>query len=71
MMRIPVVLKDGTEQTVDTLDLQQMLTEQVVMFFKRRNGWVVVGRDNIRGAGGMHSGEDRRQVVGPNDPSRH
>lgn len=61
MMRIPVVLKDGTEQTVENTELHRLMEEQQIMFFKRKTGWVVVGRDNVRGAGGVYLGADRRK----------
>lgn len=60
-MRIPVVLTDGTEQTVNHSDLQSLMSAHEIMFFKRRTGWVVVGRDNVRGAGGAYLGDNRRQ----------
>lgn len=61
MMRIPVVLKDGKEQTVEKSELNRLMGEQLIMFFKRKAGWVVVGRDNVRGAGGEYSGTERRK----------
>lgn len=60
MMRIPVMLKDGTEQTVDKAELKELMAEQQILFFKRKNGWVVVGRENVRGVGGVYLGADRR-----------
>jgi hypothetical protein len=61
-MRIPVTLKDGSEQIVDHSDLQPLMDAQKLMFFKRKTGWVVVGRDNVRGSGGIYVGENRRIV---------
>lgn len=60
MMRIPVVMKDGTERLVDRSGLVSLIAEQQIMFFKRKAGWVVVGRDNVRGAGGVYLGAERR-----------
>ena len=47
-MLIPVVLKDGHEELVSKDELQFMLANKQVVFFKRFGGWVVVGRDPLR-----------------------
>lgn len=60
MLKIPVVLKDWTEQTVENDELHRLMADQRIKFFRRRNGWVVVGRDSIRGVGGKYSGVERR-----------
>ena len=59
-MKIPVMLKDGTEKTVESGELQRLMAAQQILFFKRRKGWVVVGRDNVRGSGGHYPGDERR-----------
>ena len=59
-MYIPVVLRDGQELTVDKERFQYLLITKQILFFKRTNGWVVVGRDQMRGAPTPHKGKERR-----------
>ena len=47
-MFIPVVLKDGHEELVSKDELQFLLFNKQVVFFKRLGGWVVIGRDKMR-----------------------
>ncbi len=47
-MFIPVVLKDGHEELVSKDEFQVMLVTKKIMFFKRSDGWVAVGRDPQR-----------------------
>lgn len=47
-MCIPVVLKNGNQEVVSKDELQFMMVNQLVLFFKRSDGWVVVGRDKMR-----------------------
>lgn len=58
---IPVVMKDGSEELVPRDELQRLINAQQVMFFRRREGWVVLGRDRVRGNGGHFQGKNRRQ----------
>lgn len=60
-MMIPVVMKDGSEELVPRDELQSLISAQQVMFFKRGDGWVVIGRDKVRGYGGHFQGKNRRQ----------
>jgi hypothetical protein len=60
-MMVPVMLKDGTEEIVSSQVLDRMLESGQVMFFRRTKGWVVVGRDSVRGMGGiLYRGRERR-----------
>jgi len=59
-MYIPVVLRDGEELTVDKERFQYLLTSEKVLFFKRDSGWVVVGRDRLRGKLIPYQGKERR-----------
>lgn len=60
-MMVPVLLKNGTEEIVAPQVLDRMLEADQVMYFKRSDGWVVVGRDSIRGMGGtLYHGKERR-----------
>ncbi len=48
-MFIPVVLKGGKEELVSKDELQFLIFNQQILFFKRSDGWAVVGRDKMRG----------------------
>jgi hypothetical protein len=60
-MLIPVVLKDGHEALVSKDKLQFQLFNKQVMFFKRSEGWVVLGRDKMRDLKVPYNGVERRQ----------
>jgi len=60
-MLIPVVLKDGNEELVRTDELQSLLSKKQIMFFKRFDGWVVLGRDKMRDLKVPYNGVERRQ----------
>jgi hypothetical protein len=63
-MMIPVMLKDGTDELVQPQVLDRLLDEDRVMFFKRSAGWVVIGRDPLRGmGGGVYEGTERRSAL--------
>lgn len=60
-MMIPVMLKNGDDEIVFPKVLDELLESDQVMFFKRSDSWVVVGRDPVRGqkkAG--YKGKERR-----------
>ena len=60
-MLIPVVLKDGHEELVRKDELQFLLFNKQVVFFKRLGGWVVIGRDKMRDLKVPYNGVERRQ----------
>lgn len=60
-MFIPVVLKDGHEELVNKDELQSLMFNNQVMFFKRSDGWVVLGRDKMRDLKVPYNGVERRQ----------
>lgn len=60
-MLIPVVLKDGHEELVSKGELQFLISEKKIMFFKRTSSWVVVGRDKMRELKVPYNGVERRQ----------
>ena len=60
-MLIPVVLKDGHEDLVSKEELQYLISHKKVMFFRRSNGWVVIGRDKMRNLKVPYNGIERRQ----------
>ena len=60
-MFITVVLKDGHEELVSNNELQFLMSNKQVMFFKRSDGWVVLGRDKMRDLKVPYNGVERRQ----------
>jgi hypothetical protein len=60
-MLIPVVLKDGHEELVSNNELHFLMSNNQVMFFKRSDGWVVLGRDKMRDLKVPYNGVERRQ----------
>jgi len=60
-MLVPVVTKDGKEELVSKDELQYMMVTEKVLFFKRSNGWAVVGRDPLRQGNKPYAGGDRRE----------
>lgn len=60
-MLIPVVLKNGNEELVSKEELQLLMFNNQVMFFKRSTGWVVLGRDTMRTLKVPYNGVERRQ----------
>ena len=60
-MFIPVVLKDGHDELVSKDELQFLLFNKQVVFFKRLGGWVVIGRDRMRDQKVPYNGLERRQ----------
>lgn len=63
-MMVPVMLRDGTEEIVSSQVLDRMLESDQVAFFRRSSGWVVVGRDTLRGMGGfIYRGKERRSEL--------
>lgn len=60
-MLIPVVLRDGHEELVSKDELQFLIHNKQVLFFKRSEEWVVLGRDQMRASNVPYNGADRRQ----------
>ncbi len=60
-MFIPVVFKDGHEELVSKDELQSLMFNKQVMFFKRSDGWVVLGRDKMRDLKVPYNGVERRR----------
>ncbi len=60
-MLIPVVLKDGHEELVSKDELQFLMFNKKLLFFKRSDGWTVLGRDRMRSQKKPYNGEERRR----------
>ena len=61
-MQIPVTLKDGKNLSVDKDKFQFLLYSKQIIFFKRTEGWVVIGRDHLRGKAIPHKSKERRNL---------
>lgn len=63
MLKIAVMLTDGTLQVVSADGLNVLLQKKAVRSFLRSDGWVRVGFDALREAGGcqQYAGSDRRK----------
>jgi hypothetical protein len=60
-MMIRVMYNSGRFDIVKPTMLDMLLANERVSSFKRTTGWAVVGRDPVRGLGGMsYRGPDRR-----------
>jgi hypothetical protein len=60
-MMIRVMYSDGRFDLVKPATLGLLLNRNALASFKRSTGWVVVGRDPLRGAGGCaYLGPERR-----------
>lgn len=60
-MFVPVVLKGGKEELVSKDELQFLMVTQQVLFFKRSDGWAVIGRDKMRDHETPVTEKDRRE----------
>ena len=60
-MLIPVVLKEGHEELVSKDELQFLMFNKQLLFFKRSDGWTVLGRDRMRSQRAPYNGEERRR----------
>lgn len=60
MKKMPVIFKDNHYETVTGNELDKLLETGKLKAFRRSTGWVVIGRDALRGSGGMYVGPDRR-----------
>ncbi len=60
MKKIPVVFKDNHHEIVSGNELDRLLETGMIKAFRRSSGWVVIGRDTLRGNGGNYFGPERR-----------
>lgn len=73
-MMIRVMYSDGRFDLVKGNQLEPLLERNKVASFKRGNGWAVVGRDPVRGRGGIaYLGPERRinLMLAPSHPVSH
>ncbi len=64
MRRIPVLFSDNYIKIVSGIELDRLLVADRVTAFRRSTGWVIVGKDPMRGNGGAYTGPERRQQAG-------
>ena len=58
---IPVRYPDGQVDKIPRPLLNTMIETHIIIEFKRKEGWVVIGRDAVRGMNhGQLSGKERR-----------
>ena len=60
-MFVPVVLTGGKEELVSKDELQYLIFTKNIMYFKRSDGWAVIGRDKMRKEKTLYSGLERRE----------
>ena len=48
-MIIPAIFSDASRRLVNSEDLDELLRKKSVVAFRRSNGWVTVGYDQMRG----------------------
>ena len=60
-MFVPVVLTGGKEELVSKDELQYLIFTKNIMYFKRSDGWAVIGRDEMRKEKVPFNGVERRQ----------
>ncbi|MCD6580311.1 MAG: hypothetical protein J7K90_00795 [Desulfuromusa sp.] len=63
-MLIPVMYPSGKHDLVKDFTLDQLIDNQGIVKFKRRNGWIDISADNIRSSQftSFYHGEERRQT---------
>jgi hypothetical protein len=60
-MFIPVVLKGGQAELVSKDELQYLIVTEQIDYFKRSDGWAVLGRDKMRTEVLPFNGQERRE----------
>jgi hypothetical protein len=63
MRSVPVVYDDGMMDRVDTLSLQVLIEEKMIVKFQRGKGWAYIGVDPIRSSHREdYAGPERRKM---------
>ncbi len=60
-MLIRVVYPNNKYDMVKDYVLNELIASGKIKSFYRSSGWAVVGRDRIRGEGGLYGGPERRK----------
>jgi hypothetical protein len=59
-MKLDVIYFDNSPGRVESDELEPLIQRRTVTAFRRSDGWVRVGRDPVRGRGGLYRGPERR-----------
>jgi hypothetical protein len=62
-MMIRVMYFDRKYDMVNASVLDDLITSGRIMKFYRTGGWITIGKDPIRGQGGVYTGLERRGQV--------
>lgn len=63
-MLIRVMYRDNRFDYVKTAVLDELLSDGALAGFRRKAGWVLVGRDPVRGGGSFAYGGPERRIDG-------
>jgi hypothetical protein len=63
-MIVPAIFSNSSPSYIDTVKLDELLHNNALLAFRRSNGWVMVGFDDMRDPGGRRgsSWKDRKTV---------
>ena len=59
-MYVRVIMKNRAVELVKAARLDELIDSHALLAFRRQDGWAIIGRDAIRGAGGDYRGPERR-----------
>ncbi|MCL4475113.1 MAG: hypothetical protein M1508_02660 [Nitrospirae bacterium] len=62
-MLIRVMYHDRKYDMVNASLLDKLITSGRILKFQRVEGWITIGKDPIRGHGGIYGGPERRRQV--------
>ncbi|HEY6008219.1 MAG TPA: hypothetical protein VIU40_07835 [Geobacteraceae bacterium] len=62
-MKIDIMFDFNAVAKVDARDLGRLITEGKILGFRRTSGWVMRGRDAVRGREGDYGGPERRNIM--------
>ena len=68
-MKIAVLYDIDTVGKVNAVDLRRLIADGKIVGFRRTSGWVMLGRDAVRGDGGTYAGPERRNIRQKPSPS--
>jgi hypothetical protein len=62
-MKLQVIYNYDSIGKVNAKDLMRLIEENEIIAFRRSSGWVRIGTDPVRGAGGEYDGPERRNII--------
>jgi hypothetical protein len=60
LVYVRVIMKNRAIELVKVARLDELIDSHSLLAFRRLDGWAIIGRDAIRGAGGDYRGPERR-----------